>query len=137
MKIRIERAPSAHGATISQLLVDGAEECWILEDEDRFLETNPADKIQGSSAIPRGSYGISITPSARFKRDLPLVENVPGFSGIRIHPGNSSADTEGCLLPGRTRTDRTVGESKAAFNSLFEKIKAALDSGDTCTLEIV
>lgn len=130
MKLRLERGASAHGATIGQLFVDGAEECWILEDEVRAV------KIPGQTAIPAGTYNVIVTMSARFGRELPLLEDVPNFSGIRIHPGNSPADTEGCLLPGRTRTDRTVGESKVAFGALFSKIQQGLNDGDTVTIEI-
>lgn len=131
MKLRLERAPSQHGATIGELTVDGAFECYTVEDVVRPV------KIKGETAIPAGTYNVVITPSQRFKRDLPLLENVPGFDGIRIHPGNSSADTEGCILPGRTRTDRTVGESKVAFNALYGKIQQALNDGDRCEIEIV
>ena len=130
MKLRLERAPAV-GCTIGELTVDGAFECYVLEDVER--ET----KIKGETAIPRGTYSVVITMSNRFKRELPLLENVPGFTGVRLHPGNTHADTEGCLLPGRTRTDRAVGESKAAFNALYAKIRQALDDGDTVTVEIV
>ena len=138
MKLRVER-PAFCGpdCTISQLTVDGADECFILEDVDRHLENNPERKVHGKSAIPRGTYQVIITLSNRFKRELPLLVDVPGFEGIRIHPGNTSEDTEGCLLPGRTRTDRTVGESKVAFNALFAKIQQGLQDGDTCSIEIV
>jgi len=131
MKLRLERQPSAHGATIGELSVDMAFECYTCEDEVREV------KIHGETAIPPGTYSVIITPSQRFKRDLPLLENVPNFEGIRIHPGNTSADTEGCILPGKGRTDRTVTESRAAFNALFAKIQDALNSGDTCSIEIV
>ena len=137
MKLRLERGASKYGATIGQLFIDSQEECWILEDEDRHLEDNPDAKIHGRTCIPRGVYQVVITPSNRFKRELPLLVDVTGFEGIRIHPGNTSEDTEGCLLPGRTRTDRTVGESRAAFQALFDKIKTALDSGDTVSIEVV
>mgnify|MGYP001604796729 CR=1 FL=1 len=137
MKLRLEREVSAHGATIGELTVDGAFECYTLEDEDRHLEDSQNAKIKGRTCIPRGSYEVEITPSARFQRDLPILKSVPGFDGIRIHPGNAATDTDGCLLPGRTRTDRTVGESKVAFNALYAKIKDALDSGDTVSIEIV
>ena len=138
MKLRLERGPSAHGATIGELTVDGAFECHVLEDEVREKDGMPVGmwKQKGATAIPRGSYNVIITPSNRFKRDLPLLENVSGFEGIRIHPGNNSNETEGCLLPGRTRTDRTVGESRVAFQALFDKIKSALDMGDVVTIEI-
>ena len=131
MKLRLERRPSAFGATIGELFVDSVPECFTCEDVVREV------KIHGETAIPAGTYNVVITPSNRFKRDLPLLEDVPGFAGIRIHPGNTAADTEGCILPGRTHTDRTVGESKAAFNALFAKIQQALQDGDEITIEIV
>ena len=93
-------------------------------------------KIAGKTAIPYGTYNVIITPSNRFKRYLPLLENVPNFTGVRIHPGNTSEDTEGCLLVGNTKGRNFVGESKAAFAILFHQIKQALDSGDTVSLEI-
>ena len=139
MKLRLERQPSAHGATIGELTVDMVFECYTLEDEVREIEGQPVEawKVKGQTAIPRGSYNVVVSLSGRFNRDLPLLESVPGFAGIRIHPGNTSADTEGCILPGKGHTDRTVTESRAAFNALFDKIKAALDAGDSVTIEIV
>ena len=113
-------------------MVDGATECFTLEDVVR----SSGEKVAGKTAIPSGTYSVTITPSNRFKRDLPLVENVPGFEGIRIHPGNTAEDTEGCILVGRTRGTTWVGESRAAFASLFEKIKEAIDDGDKVTLEV-
>lgn len=139
MKLRLERQPSAHGATIGELTIDGAFECYTCEDEVREIEGQPVSswKVASKTAIPRGTYGVAITLSNRFKRDLPLLQDVSGFEGIRIHPGNTALDTEGCILPGRTCTDRTCGESKVAFSALFDKIKAALDGGDTVSIEIV
>jgi len=137
MKLRLERQILSDECTIGELSVDMVPECWICEDCDRHLEDNPDAKIKGKTCIPRGTYNVVITPSARFKRDLPLLEGVKGFDGIRIHPGNSAADTEGCLLPGKGHTDKTVTESRAAFNALFAKIQQALQDGDTVTIEVV
>ena len=132
MKLRVERTNCGPSCTIGSLYVDSVFECFTLEDVVR------KDKIAGETAIGAGGpFNVVITPSKRFKRDLPLVENVPNFQGIRIHPGNTSEDTEGCILVGRTKGTNFVGESKAAFNALFAKIKEALDEGDTVTLEIV
>lgn len=113
-------------------------ECFSLEDTQRDIEGEPVEKwkIKGETAMPRGLYNVIISFSQRFKRDLPLLEHVPGFTGIRIHPGNTSADTEGCILVGRGKTDKTVTESKIAFNALFEKIRKALGDGDTVTIEV-
>lgn len=139
MKLRLEREASANGATIGQLFVDGAEFCYTLEDVVREKWGVPVKgwKIAGETAIPRGDYNVVITHSNRFNRQLPLLENVEGFEGVRIHPGNTAADTEGCILVGRSRTDRTVTESRAAFNELFAKLADAIEHGDTASIEIV
>jgi regulator of RNase E activity RraA len=131
VKLTLERQLCGPTCTIGELLVDGAYECFTLEDTVRDV------KIAGETAIPYGTYNVTITYSNRFKRDLPLVENVPNFTGVRIHPGNTAEDTEGCILVGRGKTDKTVTESKAAFNALFKKLQEALDEGDTISLEIV
>lgn len=113
-------------------------ECFTLEDVVRGTDgaTVKEWKIPGQTAIPKGVYNVVITPSHRFKRDLPLLENVPGFTGVRIHPGNTAEDTEGCILVGRYRSTHSVSESKAAFAELLPKIQAALQDGGTVTLEI-
>ena len=136
MKLKVERQSCGATCTIGELFVDMVPECFTLEDTDRKLEDNADAKISGQTAIPRGSYAVAITYSNRFKRDLPILQNVPGFQGVRIHPGNTSEDTEGCILVGRGKTDKTVTESRAAFNALFDKIEKALAEGDTVMLEI-
>lgn len=124
MTIRVVREPSIDGATLSVWFVDGHYECFGLEDAIRD------HKVPGATAIPAGEYDVVVTVSARFQRPLPLLVDVPGFAGVRIHPGNTIADTEGCLLPGRIRAAQRVGESRAAFDRLFPKIEAALAKGE-------
>ena len=91
--------------------------------------------MPSQTAIPLGRYRLSITPSARFKEDLPLLADVPGFEGIRIHAGNTHEDTEGCLLVGQMLTGLalgpsfTVGNSRRALNALLPKLKAGLVAG--------
>ena len=67
--------------------------------------------------------------SNRFKRELPLLEGVEGFEGVRIHTGNTSADTEGCLIVGSTWDGKSdfIGGSKLAFDKLFPLIKNSSD----------
>ena len=65
-----------------------------------------------------------------------MLCNVPMFEGIRIHPGNSAADTEGCLLPGLSRAEDWVSSSRVAFNRLFDKLYAAEESDDKITIKI-
>jgi hypothetical protein len=132
LKLKLERTWCGAKCTIGTLTVDGVAECFTLEDVVR-----PAGvKVYGETAIPAGTFNVVVTKSQRFGRDLPLVENVPGFEGIRIHPGNDAEDTDGCILVGRTKGVDFVGESRAAFNALFAKIQKALAAGEKVTLEI-
>jgi hypothetical protein len=120
VKLFLQRDPSTPQGTLGTLSVDGVFQCYTMEDVVRL-----GPKVYGETAIPAGTYAVVITLSPRFKRPLPLLLDVPGFEGIRIHPGNTSADTEGCILPGRVKTRSAVGQSVLAFNALFAKLKAA------------
>lgn len=129
MQLRVHREPTAQDATLGALYVDGAWHCWTLEDAIRD------EKIAGQTAIPAGTYRVDITPSQRFQRLMPILLDVPGFSGIRIHAGNVIADTQGCLLVGRTRGPARVGESRLAFDALFALLKSGLALGIWITIE--
>lgn len=119
MLITIKRLYKTENSTIGELLVDGIWECFTLEDTERKI------KIKGETAIPKGTYKVIINESNRFKRSLPLLLNVPGFEGVRIHSGNSNHDTEGCILVGQTRNKNYIGQSRKAFDKLFKKMQAA------------
>lgn len=118
--------------TISSLYVDGVWECYILEDTFR----GDGSKVNGATAIPAGLYPVIIDMSTRFKRLMPRVLDVPGFTGIRIHPGNVAVDTEGCLLPGRLKGVTSVSESRLAYVALFEKLQDALRNEEKVFLRI-
>jgi GH24 family phage-related lysozyme (muramidase) len=130
LKLKLVRNTFTKTSTIGELSVSGRFECFILEGPIR------PEKIAGVTAIPSGVYSIVITRSPRFGRDLPLLEDVPGFEGIRIHPGNSVADAEGSLLPGRNKATDFVGKSRTAFAALFEKLRKAKESGKSIEIEI-
>lgn len=119
MNLKLIRKYPAADCVIGELYVNNMFECYTCEDVERPV------KVKGETAIPRGIYEVVITYSERFKKPLPLLQNVPGYEGIRIHPGNTAADTEGCILPGKTKTTNAVGQSVDAFNTLFMKITQA------------
>jgi hypothetical protein len=121
MVITIKRLYKTDTSIIGELLVNGIFECFTLEDIERPV------KIKGETAIPKGTYRVIINESNRFKRQLPLLLNVPGFEGVRIHSGNSNHDTEGCILVGQTRNKNYIGQSRKAFDKLFKKMQVVKD----------
>lgn len=147
MEILIKRKWRGVNTTLSVVYVDGNYQDYILEDMDRELTSKMkvveilAIKVKGKTAIPTGRYPVTITHSNRFKRKLPLLSNVKGFAGIRIHPGNTHENTDGCLLPGTTKSltdgDYKVGSSRLACTKLEGQIQAALNKGEEVWIEIV
>jgi hypothetical protein len=97
--------------------------CFTLEDRVRA----PGVKVQNETAIPAGVYKVIIDFSQRFQRRMPLLLEVPMFTGIRIHSGNTPENTEGCILVGEWRAPDFVGDSRKAFLKLFPLIEAAED----------
>jgi hypothetical protein len=122
MDLRVKRLEFSDDSTIGELSVDGQFECYTLEDKVRPV------KIKGKTAIPAGQYEVVINFSQRFQKPLPLLLNVPNFEGVRIHPGNIPENTEGCILVGETKGVDCIGQSKAAFARLFEKMKTAAET---------
>lgn len=131
MNITVKRLHFTSQSTIGELFINGKFECYTLEDvcrdknKDGDLQDPGEAKVYAKTAIPKGTYRVIINQSNRFKRKLPLLLNVPGFEGIRIHAGNTAANTEGCLLVGETRAQDFVGSSRKAFTKLFDKMLLA------------
>lgn len=106
MELKLIRRFFSEKATIGELYVNGSFLCNTLEDVDRGLykdmplEELIRNKVKTKTAIPYGTYTVANTYSPRFQKYLPLLLDVPAYSGIRIHPGNKALDTEGCILPG-------------------------------------
>jgi hypothetical protein len=133
MKLRLMRDQYKPDSTVGRLLVDGTFECFTLEDG---IRTN---KVHGRTAIPPGTYRVTVTPSPRFRKDLPRLHDVPNFQGVLIHPGNTAADTEGCILVGAQWRPgaEAIGQSRVAFAALFAKIQDALARGEGVEIEVV
>lgn len=119
MNLTVQRRKITDRSCIGDLNIDSQFECYTLEDPPR------EKKIAGETAIPTGKYRIIIDWSDRFQRRMPLLLDVPSFEGIRIHPGNTDSDTEGCILVGQIEKDDLIGNSRLAFKSLFKKLDDA------------
>lgn len=131
MELVINRKNRSELSTVGDLSINGLFECFTLEDTDRGLDQGQSidqikkAKVYAQTAIPAGRYEVAITFSNRFQKYMPLIMGVPGFEGIRIHSGNTAADTEGCILVGQVMGEDAVACSRAAFSSLLAKLKAA------------
>lgn len=130
MEILVNRRKKTKLSTISDLTIDGVFFCFGLEDVDRGLKQSDdidvikTKKVFAQTAIPAGRYEIIINFSNRFQQYMPLLLNVPGFEGVRIHPGNKAANTEGCLLLGQTEGTDFIGNSRLAYRSFLPKLRA-------------
>lgn len=120
-KIKVERIFKGDNYTIGKMYINGIYLCDTLEDTVRVLNTKE-DKIYGETAIPEGTYEVRLTYSPKFKRVMPEVLDVPFFTHIRIHPGNTIKDTEGCILVGYNTIKGKVTSSRIAMNKLMEEL---------------
>lgn len=136
MKLELNRIVESGQSTIGELSVDGAFECYTLEDVVRQLGPNGEGKVWGKTAIPAGTYKITNSWSPKFGRMMPRLADVPFFTGILIHKGNVAENTHGCILVGRRFGDNYLHESTAAFEALYKKIADATTAGDEITITV-
>lgn len=140
MKLTLKRIALRPTYTIGKLYIDDVYFCDTIEDTVRDLNKNGKfdngeKKIHSKTAIPYGTYEIKWTYSPRFKKYTPQLMNVPSFEGIRIHAGNTSADTEGCLILGKNKQVGKVLNSIDTINKFYPIIKEACSNGKV-TIEI-
>jgi hypothetical protein len=138
MLIEVIRNIKTNKSTEGSLLVNGNQFCYTLEDVVREVIGQPVSswKVQNETAIPAGSYKVIISHSNHFNKYLPEILNVPEYAGVRIHCGNTAADTEGCILLGTFEQVDAISGSRSAFDKLFPLIQAAYAAGEEITLKI-
>lgn len=154
MKLLLKRIAKKETYTIGRIYVDGKYECDCIEDKDRHLTQDmPLKKIlevkvAAKTAIPTGTYTIRmdvISPKYSLKpwyiknchgARLPRFENIPGWSGVLFHCGNTAADSAGCLIIGMNTVVGMVTESKATFLKLYNKMYNAYKKGEKITITI-
>lgn len=149
MEITVTRILKTNNYTIGELSVNGKYLMDTLEDRVRPLpdkcpntpkgiNCNCKEKVYGKTAVPAGTYEVRLSYSNRFRRVLPELLDVPHFLGIRIHSGNKSTDTEGCLLVGEWDNEKGdwVANSRQCFNRLFSLLQKAADNKEKITITI-
>lgn len=128
MELKVERKWPKATYTVGRLYVDGKMFCNTLEDRVRDLNTE--EKVYGKTAIPAGRYRVIFNWSPKFGRNLPRLLNVPLFEGILIHPGNTAADSAGCILVGKNSAVGRLSESRNTSDRLNVLIEDAQRRGE-------
>jgi hypothetical protein len=143
MDLTLSRTKLTSCATLGTLSIGDVPFCRSLEDVVRKdpNASTPANegKVWGATAIPAGSYNVVIAPSPKFQKQMMRLEDVPGFTGILIHAGNSPEDTHGCILLGYAFDavgNIKGGTSRAAVVELFIRVQEALQKPEQVTITI-
>lgn len=151
--IDVRRRYKGIAYTIGDLFVNGKKFCETLEDRDRGLcqgmdlDEIRKKKVYGATAIPVGTYFVDLnTVSQKFvdrswarpyEGKIPRLNSVPGFDGVLIHPGNTAADTLGCILVGWNKVKGQVVESQATFKKFMDEvIVPAKKAGEIVIIQI-
>lgn len=152
VEIKLKRIAMRETYTIGRLFINGEYVCDTIEDCDRGLMDYMPEmeirqkKIYGQTAIPHGSYNVTLTMSKTFSGRpwakmynglVPSLENVKGFSGIRIHPANSAEELQGCIAPGENKVVGKVINSTAAYYRIMNLLMPAWESGTPINITIL
>ena len=141
MRIKVIRHTFLKDRTIGTMYINDLRFCETLEDVDRGLhqemELDAIKKIKvyGETAIPYGTYNLKMAYSPKYKKKMPLLENVPGYSGVLVHIGNIPSNSKGCLLVGMKVTNNNLVSSTIAFNALMEQLNFYKDQDIKITIE--
>ena len=101
------------GKAVHGLMRVNGQEVATLENEDYI--------------IPAGTYPIAVTWSPKFKRMLPLVLNVKGRSGIRVHRGTRPEHSRGCILVSAA-SEQELTAQWLALQASNEPIKITIEN---------
>ena len=146
MKLQVVRTQFGKDASNGMLFIDGKFECYTLEDQYQAV------KVMHETCIPEGTYDIKFRKtggfhakySERYKNahyGMLHIQDVPGFTYILIHTGNTDEHTSGCLIVGETQQDLDinfngmVGSSTVAYKKLYAKVASELLQGKKVTIE--
>lgn len=142
MEIIVKRIAKRDKYTIGRFYINGSYVCDTLEDKDRGLTDSMTEddikkiKVYGETAIPTGTYTVIYNYSNKFKKMMPLLVDVKGYAGVRIHSGNTPSDTLGCILLGDNKEVGKVLNSRATCNKVYPVIEKAYKAGEKITITI-
>lgn len=146
MKLTVVRTQFGTDATNGLLFIDDIFECYTLEDQYQAV------KVMHETCIPEGTYDIKFRKtggfhakySERYKNahyGMLHIQDVPNFTYILIHTGNTDEHTSGCLIVGETQQDLEVskdgfiGSSTLAYKKMYAKVAGQLLQGKPVSIE--
>jgi hypothetical protein len=141
MLLELFRKKCNGDTTIGELFIDGLYFCKTLEDERREV------KVMHETRIPAGTYKIKLqlngTMTTKYAKRFPTLhqgmlwlQDVPNFTTIYIHIGNTDDNTSGCILVGKDEKDYKLSRSTIAYVFLYIKVTKAINSGEEVTITI-
>ena len=131
MNLTLNRIRFTDQYTEGILYIDGLYFCDTLEDKTRDKNkdgdlNDPGEgKVMHETAIPYGEYDVVLSFSPKFNRTMPEVKAVVGFTGIRIHCGNTAKDSSGCILVGEKLEDGKIFNSRITYEKLMIDLTVA------------
>ena len=146
LKLTLQRVAKEPTYTIGKLFIEGHLFCDSVEDcvrelrdinKDGDFDDKGEGKVYGLTAIPEGTYRLTLSMSSRFKRLLPELHDVPGFAGVRIHSGNTAEDSHGCIIVGINDKKGWVSRSRNYETALVEKLQSYINDGFAVQITIV
>ena len=146
MKLTVVRTQFGTDATNGLLFIDGIFECYTLEDQYQAV------KVMHETCIPEGTYDIKFRTVGGFHEKYKKrygndhygmlhLQDVPNFTYILIHAGNTDEHTSGCLIVGETQQDLDIsedgfiGHSGKAYLKLYNKVAKQLLQGKDVSIE--
>ncbi|WP_313599706.1 DUF5675 family protein [Epilithonimonas vandammei] len=131
MKAKIIRVAEGKNSTLSHLYIDGIFQCFLLEDKIRQV------KIMKQTAIPEGIFRLRLNTwggmnKTYFPKYGPIhkgmieIADLPTFSAVYIHVGNTISETAGCPLVGLSYIKKDgeyqVLQSSDAYRQVYRKL---------------
>lgn len=142
MEINVRRIARRDTYTIGRMYIDGEYYCDTFEDKDRGLTQDmPLAEIRrlkvwGETAIPAGHYLVTSAYWAKYRINVPLINDVPGYTGILIHNGRTEQHTTGCIIVGENRAVGQVFNGKKYMTELNDMVVSATMRGEEVTIDI-